>query len=1000
MRRLTSVRGPSRICARSMVCIGLVWLVAGLHVPACGQLRFSFGPQGQVQGIRVGGTEFFRDASVAIVAPGWNGTLAEQEKAVVLERKVTERSAQFRLRMPGQAVTFEMQMLATWTRNSLAVDYVLTPSTTVSVESALVRMHMAVERHAGSTRYLAPDVTPRPTVLPRNVLRDNYVLVGSGASPWVGFVDTGGGAVQVVPRGAALQLQDDRKWNVDAFELFAATRGGILPGGRPIRFGVTVTAFTAKELLAMYQRARGTDFAALPMQDRRPLSLRAVSASRPRLRAYETIELASDVTATYNNPFDPDQIAVEAEIRDPVGALHRVPGFYYVPARLEMDADTERLRVAGRPGFRVRFTPSKPGRYTATVVVRNASKVVRSAPIAFVVEPSQHPGFVRVSRRNPHYFAHEDGSPFIAVGENVCWASSRTPLRDYQQWFEALGKAGGNWARLWLAYNEKGQEWTAMPTERPGTGTYLGLGRYAMDNAWRLDEVLRLAEKNGIHVMFCLGTYGEFTEGGYFNEGMWVSNPYNAKNGGPCATPQEFWTNERARKLYKQRLRYLIARYAHSPNLFAWEFWNEVPPSPAQEKWVTEMAAFVKQNDPYKHLVSTTYGSPAVWQCADVDFTMTHMYGQADSTPDFTPQIVAHAREHRRFGKPYLLSEFGIDWQGPDSKWEPAGRGINMHNGAWAALMAGSAGTAMVWWWDSYVHPFGLYHILSPVARFAKAVDWQSDRLEPLEGIEVQTAPETPETFKDLVVSGDVEWGLTPGTEFTIRQDGRVEGRPIPMAIGSPNRSTEKQLHSEITYHLDMPRAGTIRLKLGQVCTKAHMVIKVDGQVRIDRVLTAGEPGAGPWKAARKLEQYGVWVSDYDEEIPLEIPAGKHTLSIANTDGDWFQIRSITLPCYQSSRYPDVNALGLGGERTLLLWLHNRESTWKTAYDGKETSALEGLRVRVPVSRDGTWEVQWWDTWTGKVLRTEDLRSVGGAVLLLPPALKTDVAVLARLRDR
>ena len=66
--------------------------------------------------------------------------------------------------------------------------------------------------------------------------------------------------------------------------------------------------------------------------------------------------------------------------------------------------------------------------------------------------------------------------------------------------------------------------------------------------------------------MFCLGTYGEFTEGGYFNEGCWVSNPYNAKNGGPCATPGRLLDQPaRPASLYKQRLRYLIARWGYSP---------------------------------------------------------------------------------------------------------------------------------------------------------------------------------------------------------------------------------------------------------------------------------------------------------------------------------------------------------------------------------------------------------------------------------------------------
>ena len=61
-------------------------------------------------------------------------------------------------------------------------------------------------------------------------------------------------------------------------------------------------------------------------------------------------------------------------------------------------------------------------------------------------------------------------------------------MADYAAWFAGLGKAGGNWARLWLAFNEKGLEWMPAPTPKGGTGSYQGLGRYALDNAWRLDD--------------------------------------------------------------------------------------------------------------------------------------------------------------------------------------------------------------------------------------------------------------------------------------------------------------------------------------------------------------------------------------------------------------------------------------------------------------------------------------------------------------------------------
>ncbi len=104
------------------------------------------------------------------------------------------------------------------------------------------------------------------------------------------------------------------------------------------------------------------------------------------------------------------------------------------------------------------------------------------------------------------------------------------------------------------------------------------------------------------------------------------------------------------------------------------------------------------------------------------------------------------------FGKPYLLAEFGIDWQAGDEKWDPKGNGLNMHNGAWAALASGSAGTAMLWWWDGYVHPKNVYHVLTPVKAFADAIDWANTPFRPIEEVEVLGDPSRPETFSDVTL--------------------------------------------------------------------------------------------------------------------------------------------------------------------------------------------------------------------------------------------------------
>ncbi len=960
--------------------------------------RISFGPRGEVTGIADGKTVYFSSMGIRVIRPGWSGAIVDQtagEPGLVQVRR-SRSGTVYEMSLTGDGVTFRITQTVRAIADGQRISYALTVDRDTPVETVMLFGVLPLEPHAGRTRLIRSSGSLTEEKCPAK-LPANYILF-SGPADWMALAAPGARPVVLEPAGMTLQFQDDRKFDVKQFTLLGNAAAGILKADKPIKFDMTIRFLSSQELAARIKEARRNDVAGLAVGDRRKLGIGSVTLDRSTLRTYETVEAAVNISATYSNPFDPDEIRVEAEIAAPGGRRLRVPGFFGAPMQVERVGASERLRVAGTAGFRVRYTPAVAGEHTIVVVATDRTGTVRSKPVKLTVTRGTSPGFVRRSAKAPAYFAFDNGAPFIAIGENVCWASDPTPIETYSKWFKGLGAAGGNWARLWLAYNEKGLEWSAAPTPRPGTGTYGGLGRYALDNAWRLDEIIRIAERNGIYLMLCLGTYGEFTQGGFFNEGMWVSNPYNKANGGPCAEPADFWTNAEARRAYKKRLRYLIARYGHSPHVFAWEFWNEVPPTNEQAAWVAEMAAYLKENDPYGHLVSTTYGNDTVWKCPNVDFTMTHMYGQAGNTPVFTEQIVAHTRDHRRFEKPYILAEFGIDWQAPDTRWDPKASGINMHNGLWSGLLAGGAGTAMVWWWDSYVHPGDLYRLFRPVRKFADAVDWQAELLKPVDGIVVQTAPDAPETFKDLTVAGSIAWGLPPSDRYTVMHDGSVRGGPIAMAIGSPTRSTTRELPTKLTWVVDLERPTTVTLRLGQVCTRARMVVKVNGETRLERELTAGEPGAGPWKSSKKLEQYDVWVADYDEDIPIELPAGPHEIEVSNTDGDWFQIASLTLPGYQSSRYPDVTALALAGERTLLMWLHNRESSWRTDFDGKKPTTLGGLRVSVPVGRSGQWDVEWWDTWTGEIIRREAVEALDGALRLLPPPLERDFAVRATRR--
>ena len=140
-----------------------------------------------------------------------------------------------------------------------------------------------------------------------------------------------------------------------------------------------------------------------------------------------------------------------------------------------------------------------------------------------------------------------------------------------------------------------------------------GLGRYYEKSAQQFDKLLKLAEEKGVYIMLAHDYHGIFKSyvDRWASNAEWRTNPYNVAMGGPCATQADFFTNAEAKQYYKNKLRYMGARWGYSPNLGVWEFWNEIDNAMDWQNihpediasWHDEMSTFLKEIDLYQHIV-------------------------------------------------------------------------------------------------------------------------------------------------------------------------------------------------------------------------------------------------------------------------------------------------------------------------------------------------------------------------------------------------------------
>jgi hypothetical protein len=243
--------------------------------------------------------------------------------------------------------------------------------------------------------------------------------------------------------------------------------------------------------------------------------------------------------------------------------------------------------------------------------------------------------------------------------------------------------------------------------------------------------VLALAEVRGIRLIVVL------LEPGMFNPSeRWRENPYNAANGGACATPADFLTEPRARAAFKNQVRYIAARWGQSPSILAWEWMNEVNSAPGFETerlapWLVEMTAHLRAHDPARHLTTISYaavdGDPRVWMMPEIDLVQRHEYASGDpkwfaTTFDAGGAAIRFKQVRELAGKPLIVGEFGAN----SAIERPSGayrQGIQLRNGLWASVFAGMAGSSMYWWWDNYLEDGGLWTAYRGLSAFLAAED-------------------------------------------------------------------------------------------------------------------------------------------------------------------------------------------------------------------------------------------------------------------------------------
>lgn len=425
---------------------------------------------------------------------------------------------------------------------------------------------------------------------------------------------------------------------------------------------------------------------------------------------YTKFEVILQLDADFANPYDPDDIRMDATFVSPSGEEMIVPAFYYREFDYTLDDTGQTLGWIEAFTWRVRFTPTEVGEWEFFVTAETPTDTATTMTLSFVAEESEKHGFVRTNPNSSDYLAFDDGSFFLPIGMNMAWYND-DHMADYRDWLDALSDAGGNYIRVWFIHYGFDFEW-----KDTGLGTYGG----RQDRMYELDRLVEMLEERDMYMMLTLLTHAAFSTE---VDSQWGDNPYNIVNGGMLEHPREFGTNEEAQRLWRMKLRYIVARWGYSPHIMAWEWWNEVNWTELANPdvlipWIRENGDYLRDIDPYDHLIThsgSTILDAAIWNQSTLDFVQDHIYYVNDWVDELSGIISAW---QLAYDKPFFLAEYGyVD----PPEFDPLG--IRLHNGLWTAPMSGALGTGMFWWWNSYIYPGDHYEHFEGISAFFAGED-------------------------------------------------------------------------------------------------------------------------------------------------------------------------------------------------------------------------------------------------------------------------------------
>ena len=699
-----------------------------------------------------------------------------------------------------------------------------------------------------------------------------------------------------------------------------------------------------------------------------------IPISASTVEKYKKYEAAIRVTGTYGNVYDFDSVNVYAIINTPTNVKDTIDGFW-MQDYVNPDPATHNLSLAGVPSFRIRYSPKEIGAYSYIIYVKDRTGIINSSTYNFASTVTNSKGFIR--KNNSNYLSHDDGSAFIPIGQNMAYTTGYL-YPDYNKWMDSAALYNQSLIRAWATSDAFGLEWKAGHSL--AYAQFEGLKKYEQKRAWALDWLLNKASNKNMYVMLTQLVHNEMLTG--TNGPRWNDNPYNIINGGMCDATWDFYKNPLAIKVFKNRMRYMVARYGYSTSIESWELTNEINNTDGfyegnkenirlwVRQWHDTMATYLKKIDLNKHLVTTSYGGydyndhdSATWHIPSLDVSSWHWY-DASATPQTLAKAI-NTKYLADFNKPTQQGEAGWSLQQPNGFENIDINGVQLHNLIWASAFSGAMGPAIEWNWDDFIAPRKLNYHYKYIQTATSKFDLAQGNFKPV--ATTTSITENSPGFTLLIKPMGPGFSLPANhTSFNIDNEGEITPAVEKLGIMLMGSSANTQFRSPPSFTINYLNAGTFTVETVAVATGgAKVSIYVDGVLSLN-------VSASP-----------------NSSYTVNISAGPHIIKLDNLGSDWLQAKDFR---FGNAGNPlGTTSLKNNSNTKIVGHILNKNYNWKWFADSTgQPAAVTGAVLHVPVIVNGEYLVTFKNTFSNTTLSTENILVTTGNLTAAIPTISWD----------